>query len=261
MTEEARPSRGRHRPGASGSWRPSTCRARCRACSRSGRPDALRGGFEAASKRYGLPIEYLDARFVNDHCYMRMRPVGAPEPKPGKASSPPPRFVMWALARLHPELRRRARTARAVLAERRWHDDLHRWESGLRDEMLQIGRALQAEDLTAMGDDELIDHLGRVADHMVRGFNVHFDLMLVHNIPLGRLVAACRTWGISDADALGLLAGELAASAGSPRRCGASPTRAGRPGSSRRRSTTSATPAPRPVPPSTSTWPTTPGAP
>ena len=44
---------------------------------------------------------------------------------------------MWALARLHPELRRRARTAAAVLAERRWHDDLHRWESGLRDEMLQ----------------------------------------------------------------------------------------------------------------------------
>ena len=111
-------------------------------------PAALRGGFEAAAKRYGLPIEYMDVRFVNDHCYMRMRPVGAPEPKPGKASSPPPRFVMWTLARLHPELRRRARTARAVLAERRWHDDLRRWESGLRDEMLQTGRALQAEDLT-----------------------------------------------------------------------------------------------------------------
>ena len=98
---------------ASGSWRPSTCRARVPRLFQERAPDALRGGFEAASKRYGLPIDYLDARFVNDHCYMRMRPVGAPEPKPGKASSPPPRFVMWALARLHPELRRRARTARA----------------------------------------------------------------------------------------------------------------------------------------------------
>jgi phosphohistidine swiveling domain-containing protein len=178
-------------------------------------PDALRGGFQSASKRYGLPIDHLEVRFVNDHCYARMRPVGAPEPKPGKASSPPPGFVMWAIARLHPELRRRARTARAVLAERRWHDDLQRWESGLRDEMLEIGRALQAEDVAVMGDEELIDHLGRVADHMVRGFNVHFDLMLVHNIPLGRLVMACRTWGISDAEALGLLAGSSPSSAGS----------------------------------------------
>ncbi len=178
-------------------------------------PTAVRVGFQTAAKRYGLPIDYIEFRIVNDHCYARLRPVGAPDPKPGKASSPPPRFVLWALARVHPELRRRARTARAVLAERRWHDDLRRWESGLRDEMLQIGRALQAEELTALGDDELIDHVHRVADHMVRGFNVHFDLMLVHNIPLGRLVAACRGWGIEDADALALLAGSSPASAGS----------------------------------------------
>ena len=178
-------------------------------------PDALRIGFQSASKRYGLPIDHLDVRFVNDHCYARMRAVGAPEPKPGKASSAPPRFVLWAIARLHPELRRRARAARTMLAERGWHDDLRRWESGLRDEMLQIGRAMQAEDLTALSDVDLVEHLGRAADHMVRGFNVHFDLMLVHNIPLGRLVAGCREWGISDADALGLLAGSSPASAGS----------------------------------------------
>jgi phosphohistidine swiveling domain-containing protein len=193
-------------------------------------PVGLRNGFEAASKRYGLPIEYFDVRFVNDHCYMRVRPVGAPEPKPGKATSPPPKVVMWALARLHPELRRRARTARRALAERIWHDDLRRWESGLRDEMLEIGRGLQAEDLEAMDDEALVGHLHRATDHMVRGFVVHFDLMLVHNIPLGRLVAGCRRWGIRDADALGLLAGSSPASAGSSealRRIGAACRAAG----------------------------------
>lgn len=178
-------------------------------------PEALKVGFQGAAKRYGLPIDYLDMRFVNDHCYARMRPVGAPEPKPGTATSAPPRVVLWALARLHPELRRRARAARRMLAERGWHDDLRRWESDLRPEMLEIGRALQAEDLGTLADDELIDHLRRAADHMVRGFALHFDLMLVHNIPLGRLVAGCREWGISDADALGLLAGSSPASAGS----------------------------------------------
>ena len=49
-------------------------------------PAAVRVGFQEAAKRYGLPIDYIDFRFVNDHCYARLRPVGAPDPKPGKAS-------------------------------------------------------------------------------------------------------------------------------------------------------------------------------
>ena len=44
---KARPSPGRRRRAASGSWRPSTCRVRCRACSRSGR----RRRFAAGSSR------------------------------------------------------------------------------------------------------------------------------------------------------------------------------------------------------------------
>ena len=178
-------------------------------------PAAFKDGFQPSGERYGLPIDYLDVRFVNDHCYARMRPVGAPDPRPGKETSPPPGFVLWLLARLHPELRRRGKAAKAALAERRWHDDLARWEGELRGDMLATGRALQAEDLGAMSDDELIDHLGRVADHMERGMTMHFDLVVVHNIPLGRLVAACRGWGISDHDALALLAGSSPASNGS----------------------------------------------
>ena len=47
-------------------------------------PGAFVRGFQPAGRRYGLPIDYLEIRFVNDHCYARMRPVGAPDPKPGK---------------------------------------------------------------------------------------------------------------------------------------------------------------------------------
>jgi pyruvate,water dikinase len=144
-----------------------------------------------------------------------MRAVGAPDPKPGKETGPPPTFVLWLLARLHPELRRRNRAAAAALAERRWHHDLARWEDTLKTEMLATGRALQAEDVATMSDDELIDHLGRVADHMVRGMEVHFDLIPVHNIPLGRLVALTRRHGIADHDALALLAGSSPASTAS----------------------------------------------
>ncbi len=178
-------------------------------------PEAMERGFRPSSRRYGLPIDYLEFRFVNDHGYARMRAVGAPDPKPGKETSPPPDFVLWVLARLHPELRRRERAAKAALAERRWHDDLARWEGELKGEMLATGRALQAEDVAAMSDDELIGHVGRVADHMARGMEVHFDLIAVHNIPLGRLVALTRRQGIADVDALALLAGSSPASTAS----------------------------------------------
>lgn len=178
-------------------------------------PDALQRGFQPASQRYGLPIDYLEFRFVNDHCYARMRAVGAPDPKPGKATSAPPAFVLWLLARLHPELRRRSRAAKVALAERVWHHDLARWEGQLKGEMLASGRARQAEDVAALSDDELVDHIGRVADHMVHGMQVHFDLIAVHNIPLGRLVALTRRHGIADVDALALLAGSSPASTAS----------------------------------------------
>ena len=178
-------------------------------------PDAMARGFRSLSQRYGLPIDYLELRFVNDHCYARVRAVGAPDPKPGKETSPPPGFVLWLLARLHPELRRRGRAAKAALTERRWHDDIARWEDQLKGDMLATGRALQAEDVAAMSDEELIDHVGRVADHMAEGFATHFDLIAVHNIPLGRLVALTRRHGIADVDALALLAGSSPASTGS----------------------------------------------
>ena len=223
-------------------------------------PEAMERGFRPASRRYGLPIDYLEFRFVNDHCYARMRAVGAPDPKPGKETSPPPDVVLWLLARLHPELRRRNRAAKAALAERRWHDDLARWEGELKGDMLATGRALQAEDVTAMSDDELIDHVGRVADHMVRGMEMHFDLIAVHNIPLGRLVALHAPPRHRRRRRPRPPGGELTGLDRVGRGAGArSRGPAGPPASTRSRSTTCAPPAPRPAPPSTTTWPTTPG--
>ena len=175
-------------------------------------PDAFKEGFRSVGKRYGFPIDYLDMRFVNDHCYARMRPVGAPEPKPGKVSSPPPAFVLKVLARVHPELRRRARAARRALTERPWRGEVDRWDGGLRDEQLATGRALQGEPIEQLDDAALITHVGRVADHFQQGIALHMALMPVHNIPVGRLLIAGRRWGIGDGEVFGLLAGSSPAS-------------------------------------------------
>ncbi|MEY2571107.1 MAG: rifampicin phosphotransferase, partial [Acidimicrobiaceae bacterium] len=161
-------------------------------------PDAFKLGFQRSAERYGLPVDYLDMRFVNDHCYVRMRPLGAPEPKRGKASSAPPALVLKVMARVHPGLRRRAKSARAALAERRWRADRDRWDAHDRAAMLAAGRALQAEPIAAFDDNALIDHLHRAGDHFAHGIRLHFELVPVHNVPVGRLVLACRRWGIAD---------------------------------------------------------------
>ena len=178
-------------------------------------PRAFRDGFAGAAARYGLPIDHLDVRFVNDHCYARMRPVGAPEPKPGKPSTPPPDLVLKLLARLHPELRRRTKSARRAIEQRLWHEDRRRWEEHDRPEMLATGRALQAEPLEQLDDDVLVDHLRRSADHFERGIAMHLGLIPVHNLPVGRLVQACRSWGIDDVETFALLGGNSPASTAS----------------------------------------------
>lgn len=175
-------------------------------------PRAFRDGFREAASRYGLPIDYLDVRFVNDHCYARMRPIGGPEPKPGKPSKPPPDRVLRLLARLHPELRRRTRTARRSIAQRRWLDDKRRWEESDRPAMLATGRALQSENLAHLHDEALVDHLRRAGDHLERGIAMHLALVPVHNIPVGRLVRACRTWGFDDGEVFTLLGASSPAS-------------------------------------------------
>ena len=139
-------------------------------------------------------------------------PVGAPEPKAGKPSSAPPASVLWLLARLHPELRRRAKTARRAIDQKVWHEDRLRWEQHDRAAMLAANRALQSEDLDRFDDDALVDHVRRAAANMEHGIVMHMALIPVQDVTVGRLLLACRTWGIADADTIALLGGSSPAS-------------------------------------------------
>lgn len=170
-------------------------------------PRAFREGFSVAAARYGLPIDHVEVRFVNDHCYARMRPVGAPDPKPGRPSKPPPALFLKVLARMHPELRRRAKAARRAIATRLWLQDRLHWEQHQRGAMMAAARALQAEPIDELDDAALVEHLRRAAAHLEAGIACHLALVPVHNLPLGRFLLACRGWGITDEAAFALLAG------------------------------------------------------
>jgi pyruvate,water dikinase len=150
-----------------------------------------------------------------------MRPIGAPEPKPGRRSKAPPNLLLKVLCRVHPELRRRARAAQRAIDRKMWNEDRLQWEHFGRAELLVAGRALQAEPIEQLDDEALTDHLRRAADHLERGIGKHFELLPIHNLTVGRLLLACRGWGIDPTEAFALLAGTSPASTASAARLAA----------------------------------------
>jgi pyruvate,water dikinase len=178
-------------------------------------PRAFKAGFQSAAERYGLPIDYLDMRFVNDHCYVRMRAVGAPEPTRGKPARTPPAGLLKLLARVHPVLRRRAKAARRAIEDKVWLDERRRWMSNEREDMLATGRQLQAEPVDSIDDTALVAHLRRAADHFEHGIRLHLDLTPIFYVPVGRLLLATRGWAIPDADVFAILGGSSPASVAS----------------------------------------------
>src|ERR1700712_1287134 len=77
----------------------------------------MRASFPAGNRRMfadlGAPLDTMDATFVNGFFYSRLRPlIGADKP----TTRTPPVILIKLVARVHPEFRRRARTAKRTLA-------------------------------------------------------------------------------------------------------------------------------------------------
>src|ERR1700712_400104 len=87
---------------------------------------SMPAGMRRMFRDLGAPIDTLDARFLHGCFYTRLRPlIGADKP-PRKL---PPTPILKIAARLHPEMRRRARTAASTISTEPWKqviDDWHR---------------------------------------------------------------------------------------------------------------------------------------
>jgi pyruvate,water dikinase len=166
---------------------------------------AFESGIVEPLQRYGLPLATVEAKYVNNCLYMRPLAIGE---KPGSTpKAPPPAFVMKIIARLHPELRRRAKTAEHAFAERRWRHEVDQWFDHDRSEQMAANRALQAVDPAGLDDVELSDHLARVLSHFEQSARRNLATHGGDLIPTGDFVAHCAAWGISANEAAGLLTG------------------------------------------------------
>jgi pyruvate,water dikinase len=166
---------------------------------------AFEGGIVEPLQRYGLPLATVEAEFVHGCLYMRPLAIG--EKSGSTPKGPPPVFVMKLLTRLHPELRRRAKTAERVFTEHIWRDEVDRWFDHDRAEQITRNLAIQDVDVESLDDGALRSHLDRAL--------IHFEISARRNlathggdlIPSGDLLAHCEDWGIDANDAAALLVG------------------------------------------------------
>ncbi len=166
--------------------------------------DGASDGFETLTARFGLPLETMEFANVHGYVYARPKAIG----DNGKGGAPPPRPIMWLVARLHPELRRRNRTARQAWVERRWREDVDDWfDRGGRSGVLSENLRFQAFDPAGASDDALAAHVEELADHLAEQFVLGFATHGGDIVPCGDYLAHCAGWGITAAEATPLLSG------------------------------------------------------
>jgi phosphohistidine swiveling domain-containing protein len=174
-------------------------------------PDAIARGFGEGTKRYGLLLDTLVMRPVNDFFYSQFRPVGAPE----GAKGPPPKIIFKLLTRLHPEIRSRVRDGSDAIQKKLWRDDLKRWDTEIKPDSIQRNQRLQAVDVRKLGDDEFVKHLEELRDNVREMTYRHHIFTVSSTFPVGHfLVEARRMTGLPSGELLGLLKGSSPISTG-----------------------------------------------
>jgi rifampicin phosphotransferase len=157
-------------------------------------------GFGEGTRRYGLLLDTLVPHPVHGLGYMQARAVGAP---PG-ATKPPPKLLFKGMQIFHPEVRRRIATSRAAFEEKRWREDLRRWDEEVKPASNRIHRQLQAVRVEALGARDLEEHLVACRGNAERMICQHHQFTIACLLPVGDYLAQVRDW-------TGLPAGELLA--------------------------------------------------
>lgn len=173
--------------------------------------EPLARGFGEGTARYGLLLDTLRMRFVNDFAYARLVPVGAPE----DAVGPPPRLLFMLLTRLHPVLRRRLSVASDVFEKKIWRDDLRRWDEEVKPDSIARNRGLQDTSLATLGDDAFIRYLEQIRDNAAEMVYRHHMFTISCTFPVGHFVSEVQRWtSIPSGEVLGVLKGATPVSRG-----------------------------------------------
>jgi pyruvate,water dikinase len=173
--------------------------------------DPLARGFGEGTKRYGLLLDTLRMRFVNDFCYGKFVPVGAPD----NAAGPPPRPLFMLLTRLHPEIRRRTAAAPEVFERKLWRDDMRRWDEEIKPDSIKRNSELQKTSVAALDDAAFLAHLEQIRANAVEMIYRHHIFTISCCFPVGHFVSEVQRWtSLPSGEVLGVLKGAAPISRG-----------------------------------------------
>ena len=170
--------------------------------------DVFPAGMGALPEQFGLPLKEFRVALIHGCFYVRPMAIGEPDNPKGE----PPLLAMKLLARLHPELRRRNRTARQAWQDKRWRRDVDRWFDHDREPTVAANLRFQDVDPSTLSDIELADHLTALFSHFSDLVHASFATHGGDLIPIGDFMAHCGAWGVDPGVAASLLAGSSPAS-------------------------------------------------
>lgn len=174
-------------------------------------PEPLARGFGEGTKRYGLLLDTLRLAVVNDFCYAKFCPVGAPE----SASGPPPRAIFMLLTWLHPEIRRRIAACPDVFAKKLWRQDMKRWDEQYKPDSIARNSKLQNTAVASLGDAEFLAYFEDIRANVVEMIYRHHIFTIPSSFPVGHFLAEVQRWtGLPSGEVLGVLKGAAPISRG-----------------------------------------------
>jgi pyruvate,water dikinase len=171
----------------------------------------LARGFAEGTARYGLLLDTLQMRFVNDFAYAKLVPVGAPE----KAAGPPPRLLFMLLTRVHPQLRRRLTAAPEAFEKKIWREDMRRWDEEVKPDSIARNRRLQDAPVETLGDHAFLQYLEQIRDNAAEMVYRHHMFTISCIFPVGHFLSEVERWtGLASGEVLGVLKGAAPISRG-----------------------------------------------
>ena len=144
----------------------------------------------AVFAEFGVLIDRIEPQFIGGWVYTRPLPVGLPTGGRVARAARPPRWLLAALLRLHPGIRRRNHAAQQAIASDLALTVTRRWFDEWRAEHEADARSALALDLRSLSDQELTDQL----DHRLEvvGRPVHAMVGIAWFLLIHDLVATCR---------------------------------------------------------------------
>jgi rifampicin phosphotransferase len=174
-------------------------------------PRAISKGFGEGTKRYGLLLDTLDIRVVNDFVYNKFCPVGAPE----GAKGPPPKFLFKLMTWLHPEMRRRIKTGSLVFEHKLWREDMKRWDEQMKPDSVARNSSLQRKAIANLSQSDFIKYLEEVRANAAEMIYRHQVFSVTCCMPLGHFLVECQDWtGLPSGQILSVLKGAAPVSRG-----------------------------------------------